>query len=123
VVETGPIPVIAMKYTSRDKSVPPVSKAEQDRLKKHAAPSIRRYYSLYLAADLGWRAAALLPDNDEKTAELLNTTGNWLKGRDDGAADRFYQAIERRCPKTELGRKAIKRHWFVPVDEESGKPN
>jgi hypothetical protein len=123
VIETGPLPVIAIKYSGRDDFVPPVSKSEKERLKKHAVPSIRRYYSVYLASDLGWRAAALLPDNDEKTAELLNTAGNWLKSRDDDAADRFYQAIERRCAKTELGKEAIKRHWFVPLSEEAEKTN
>lgn len=119
-IETDEYPVIAFKYAGADKPVLPVSKGEKDRLKKNAIPSIRRYYSMYLAADLGWRAAALLPDNDEKTAELLNRVGSWLKGRDDDAADRFYQAIERRCAKTELGKEAIKRHWFVPVTDEGG---
>lgn len=115
-IDTGEYPVIAIKYSDRETSVPPVSKGEKDRLKKHGVPIIKRYYSLYLASDLAWRAAALLPDNEEKTAELLNRVGGWLKGRDDDAADRFYQAIERRCAKTELGKEAIKRHWFVPTE-------
>jgi tetratricopeptide (TPR) repeat protein len=123
VVETGPVPIIALKYKGPDTFIPPVSKIERDRLKMHPARSIRRHYYIYLAADLGWQAAALLPNNDEKTARILNTAGSWLKGKDDDAADRFYQAIERRCPKTELGKEAIKRHWFVPVDEEVEKTN
>jgi tetratricopeptide (TPR) repeat protein len=123
VVETGPIPIIAIKYKGQDKFVPPVSKSEKERLKMHPAQTIRRYYYIYLAADLGWQAAALLPDNDEQTARILNTAGSWLKAKDDDAADRFYQAIERRCPKTEIGREAVKRHWFVPVEEEAEKTN
>ena len=59
-----------------------------------------------------------MPDNDEQTAVVLNTSGSWLKKGDDKAADRFYQAIERRCPKTEIGKEAIKRHWFVETSEE-----
>jgi tetratricopeptide (TPR) repeat protein len=123
VIETGPLPVIAMKYTDRDEFVPPVTKSEKERLKKHSVPAIRRYYSIYLSADLGWRAAALMPDNDEQTARILNQAGNWLKARDDGAADRFYQAIERRCAKTDLGKEAIKRRWFVPVEEQANDQN
>lgn len=119
-IDTGEYPVIAIKYGDRDKQILPISKGEKDRLKKNTVADVRRRYSLYLAADLGWRAAALLPDNEEKTAQLLNRVGSWLKGRDDDAADRFYQAIERRCAKTELGKQAIKRHWFVPVADEEG---
>ncbi|MEP6810909.1 MAG: hypothetical protein ABI992_11755, partial [Chthoniobacterales bacterium] len=59
----------------------------------------------------------LLPDNDPHTAEVLNSSGSWLKNRDEKAADRFYQAIERRCAKTDLGREAIKHHWFVETPE------
>ena len=62
-------------------------------------------------ADLAWRAAKLMPDNDEATAKVLNTAGSWLKKNDDKAADRFYQAIERRCPKTKIGQEAIKRQF------------
>lgn len=119
-IDEGDYPVIAIKYGDRDKQVLPISKGEKDRLKKNTVADVRRRYSLYLAADLGWRAAALLPDNDEKTAQLLNRVGSWLKGRDDDAADRFYQAIERRCAKTELGKQAIKRRWFVPITDEGG---
>ena len=89
----------------------------------HSSRTIRSHYYIYLAADLGWQAAALLPDNEEQTAQMLNTAGSWLKAKDDDAADRFYQAIERRCSRTELGKEAIKRRWFVPVTEESEKSN
>jgi hypothetical protein len=119
VVETGPTPEIALKYGKPDKFIPPVAKAEQQRLKQNAAPLLRRYYSTYLAADLGWRSAALMPDNDEATAKRLNVIGSWLKNGDEAAADRFYQAIERRCAKTELGKEAIKRHWFIEVEDET----
>ena len=73
--------------------------------------------SLYVAADLAWRAAALLPDNEERTARILNTAGSWLKYKDDGAADRFYQAIERRCANTDIGREAIAKHWFLDRED------
>ncbi len=47
----------------------------------------------------------------------LNEIGSWLMNRDEAAADRFYQAIERRCAQTNLGKAAINRHWFVPLSE------
>lgn len=122
-VSTDDSSVIAIKYGEPRKIVPPLASGEQQRLKKNAVPALRRYYSTYLAADLAWRSAALLPDQDEKTADRLNRAGSWLKDGDSAAADRFLQAIERRCWKTELGKEAMKKHWFVPVPEEPEKEN
>lgn len=101
--------------TVPEPAVPPVTEKERARLKQNIGTTLHRSHSIYVAADLGWRAAALMPDDDDHTAEVLNTAGSWLKNRDEKAADRFYQAIERRCSKTALGREAIKRHWFVPI--------
>jgi hypothetical protein len=103
--------------------VPPVSEAEKKRLKSNITPALHRYHADYIAADLAWRAAQLMPDNDEQTAKVLNTAGSWLKNGDDKAADRFYQAIERRCAKTEIGQEAIKRHWFVDTPETQDDTN
>lgn len=105
-------------YGDPMKFLPPVTETERKRLKSNIVPTVHRYHSSYVAADLGWRAAQLMPDNDEQTATVLNTSGSWLKRGDDKAADRFYQAIERRCPKTKIGKEAIKRHWFVETPEE-----
>ncbi len=74
----------------------------------------------YLAADLAWEAALLMPDEQEETAQVLCVAGSWLKGRDPLSADRFYQAIERRCAHTSLGREAVRRHSFPP--EMGGEP-
>ncbi len=100
-------------FGDRIEFLPPVTDTEKKRLQANTAPTVQRYHSQYVAADLGWRAAQLMPDNDEQTAKVLNTAGSWLKKGDDKAADRFYQAIERRCPKTGTGKEAIKKHWFV----------
>ncbi|MEI6715868.1 MAG: hypothetical protein WCO60_19120 [Verrucomicrobiota bacterium] len=54
-----------------------------------------------------------MPDGTDELADVLNTAGNWIQARDEAAADRFYQAIESRCPKTELGKLAVAKHWFV----------
>lgn len=109
-----------MTYRFGDKAEfgPAVAKTERERLKQNTHKPLKHHLNRYVAADLAWRAAALMPDQDEHTAQLLNTAGSWLKSMDDGAADRFYQAIERRCAKTELGREAMKKHWFVPVADE-----
>ena len=95
------------------KVVIPVTEPERKRLVSNKVEPEKRFHYRYTAADLAWRAAKLLPDNDERTADVLNTAGNWLKNRDDAAADRFLQAIERRCPNTEVGKEVLRTHWFV----------
>jgi len=95
------------------KVVVPVTEMEHKRLVSNKVEPEKRFHYRYTAADLAWRAAKLLPDNSELTADVLNTAGSWLKDRDDQAADRFLQAIERRCPNTEIGKDVLKRHWFV----------
>ena len=117
-VDTGSYPEFFIKYGKTGHFVPPLAKPEQQRLKANAKPELRRHYSNYLAADLGMRSAALMPDNEDATALRLNTIGLWVKEGDDAPADRIYQAIERRCARTDLGKAAIKRHWFVPDEEE-----
>ena len=102
---------------------PPVTAAEKKRLKSNMTQAVHRYHADYVAAELAWRAAQLMPDNDEQTAKVLNTAGSWLKNGDDKAADRFYQAIERRCAKTKIGQEAIKRHWFVDTSETQEDSN
>jgi hypothetical protein len=66
----------------------------------------------YRAAELGWWAASLMPNDSGETAHILNTAGGWLKNRDPEAANRFYQALVIRCPNTAPGRQAAARNWF-----------
>ncbi|MDR2982072.1 MAG: hypothetical protein LBV12_07480 [Puniceicoccales bacterium] len=68
----------------------------------------------YRAAELAEFAAALLPNNDERTSRILATTGAWLKYREPRAADPFYKMLVIRCPDTPLGKAADKLHWFPP---------
>lgn len=72
----------------------------------------KRFHYRYKAADLAWKAALSMPDQDPRTAELLCKAGTWLKYRDPKAADRFYKALVIRCGQTELGRLARKKRWF-----------
>ncbi len=73
----------------------------------------KRFHYRYVAADHAWAAAQLLTDNTEELANVLNTAGGWLKAKDPQSADRFYKALVRRCPNTEIGKKAIAAHWLV----------
>ena len=93
------------------------SPTERARLDASATTPDKRFHYRYRAADIGWRAASLLPGNDPRTAAMLNLAGCWLAGRDDAAADRFYQALESRCAETELGRQATARRWFVDITD------
>ncbi|WP_265595839.1 hypothetical protein [Verrucomicrobium sp. BvORR106] len=96
--------------------VVPVSPDEKKRLTNTKLNPEKRYHYRHVAAGLAWKAAGLLPDQSEITADVLNTAGGWLKGRYPKEADRFIQAIERRCYKTEIGKEAGKKHWFVEMD-------
>ena len=85
---------------------------EAERYARSRPEPYRRYHYRYLAAEYAWRAAELMPDQDERTARILATAGGWLKDRDPEAADRFYKALVRRCGATALGREAARRRWF-----------
>lgn len=90
----------------------PVSAEEKKRLAVTRPSPNKRFHYRYVAAALGWKAAALLPDQSDELADVLNTSGGWI-AKDDKAADKFFQALERRASKTPLGRKAGAKHWFV----------
>jgi tetratricopeptide (TPR) repeat protein len=104
----------------------PVSAVEKKRLAATKLAFEKRYHYRHIAAGLAWKAAALMPDQSEETADVLNTAGNWLKGLYPKEADRFVQAIEKRCYKTKTGIEIMEKHWFVGVggpwyDEELAK--
>lgn len=95
--------------------VAPASDLELQRRRENAPRSDRRWHYRYLAADLMWEACYLLPNDSDKTAELLREGGMWLAPRDPQSADRFYKALVRRCGNTALGREAERLRWFPPV--------
>ncbi len=80
----------------------------------------KRYHYRHAAADLAWQAAGLMPDNDPETARVLCQAGSWIKARDPKSADRFYKALVRRCPNTELGRRADRIRWFPGITKAGG---
>jgi hypothetical protein len=88
------------------------SSDEVRRLRMHRVFPEKRFHYRYTAADLAWEAAALMPAGKEATARVLCEAGTWLKARDPQEADRFYKALVRWCPNTELGREAARLRWF-----------
>jgi hypothetical protein len=100
----------------KKKSVPIVLKAtpgEIQRLKANKIEPDTRFHYRVIAGALAVRAAELLPNDSEETADVLNTAGNWVKDRDEKVGNRYCGMIEKRCSKTEIGRAVIKKHWFV----------
>jgi tetratricopeptide (TPR) repeat protein len=100
----------------KTKNAPIVLKASPKEIQRLTAnkisPDIRFHYRL-VAGALALKAAALLPDNSEELADVVNRAGDWVKDRDEKTGNRYMQIIEQRCPKTEIGRAAIAKHWFV----------
>jgi hypothetical protein len=84
---------------------------ELERHALHGVPE-QRYHYRYRAAQLAGWAAALMPNDSDETAKVLNTAGGWLKHRDPKAAKAFYQALVIRCGRTELGKAAAEKRWF-----------
>jgi len=100
------------------------SRNEQIRVTRQAAevkPATRFHYR-YLAADLAWKAAELMPDQSPETAAVLTEAGLWLAGKEPDRADRFYKALVRRCGRTELGAEAERLRWFPKKEITPQKP-
>ena len=90
----------------------PVTPMEKKRLAATQLNPERRFHYRHVAAGLAWKAAELLPDNFEETADVLNTAGEWLRDRHEKASQRFMKAIIQRCPKTDIGKKVRKSGDF-----------
>ena len=102
--------------TSNAKFVPfdiKVSNEEQARLAKSDVVPNRRYHYRAIAAALAMRAAALLSDNTEELADVLNTAGGWVKTGGDDLRAKYYNVLQTRCPATAIGRKVLANSGFV----------
>ncbi|MGZ5022062.1 MAG: hypothetical protein ACXWAX_05725 [Chthoniobacterales bacterium] len=80
--------------------------------KQKIRPDVRFHYRV-IAAALALRAAELLPDNSAELADVLNYGGRWAQDRDQKMADRCYLLLKQRGAKTEIGRAAMAKRWFV----------
>ncbi len=92
----------------------PPSTDERNRLGRLPPQYDRVRFRLYMATDLAWEAAQLMPDESEETAEMLCEAGRWLPNCECERADRFFKALARRCSTTRLGTSAIALNWFPP---------
>ena len=105
------------KYEASQKAgelaIPAVTADEIRRVGIYSLPGKRRFHYRYAAADLAWEAGNLLPRNHPLLPRLYNTAGQWLSARGPAAADRFYQAMVRRCAKTQEGQAADSSRWFL----------
>ena len=89
------------------------SKQERERLARNKIiPDVRFHYRI-IAGAIAIKAAALLPDNSEELADVVNCAGLWVKDRDEKLGNRYYQIIEQRCATTSIGSAVIAKHWFV----------
>ena len=99
-----------------EKKMPIALKASQKEIQRLTAdkidPDIRFHYRL-IAGALAIKAAALLPDNSEELADVVNQAGLWVKDRDEKTGNRYYQIIDHRCAKTNIGQADTAKHWFV----------
>jgi len=100
----------------KKKNVPIALKASQKEIQRLTAnkidPDTRFHYRL-IAGALAIKAAELLPDNSEELADVVNQAGLWVKDRDEKTGNRYYQIIDHRCAKTNIGQADAAKHWFV----------
>jgi hypothetical protein len=93
------------------------STQERQRLAKNKITPDTRFHYRLIAGALAIKAAGFLPNDSEELADVVNRAGLWVKDRDEKTGNRYFQIIAQRCPKTQIGRAAMEKHWFV---DESG---
>lgn len=91
---------------------------ERRRVRQSAPEPNRRFHYRYIAADLLWKCAEVLPNNDPETMHALWTGGSYLKLRDPAAANRFYRALVWRNLNMPYAQRADRLRWF-PQDPPS----
>ena len=97
--------------------IAPSSTNEVERTQQTIPPENKFNYR-YLATDLAWQAALLMPNNSDQTASVLCIAGSWIKAKDPQGADKFYKALVNRNRKTALGQEADKLRWFPTVTSD-----
>lgn len=107
--------MLTLRRAIEDATLVAVQPEEQRRAESTAIKPWRRFHYRYIACDLAWEAAGLMPDGSPDTAAVLCEAGNWIKVLDPKQADRFYKALVLRCGQTVLGRAADAKRWFPPL--------
>jgi hypothetical protein len=93
------------------------SQEEIERAQAHITLPEKRFHYRYIASELAWKAAELMPDQDDETARRLCLAGIWHRVRDKDYADLFYKALVRRCGTTALGQEADRIRWFPKIPD------
>lgn len=96
------------------KRVLQASEDEARRAREHLPVPYKRFHYRYVAADLMWQCAALLPNDDVDTMRALWTGGMYIQLRDPQAANRFYRSLVWRNPNMPYAQQADRRRWFPP---------
>lgn len=91
---------------------------EAERISSNAPDPNQRFHYRALGPKLLQEAATLLPDQDERTAQVLWHGGQWPYPY--GDSDMFYKALVRRCRKLPIGKLADETRWFPPKPESWG---
>ncbi|MDZ4860090.1 MAG: hypothetical protein SGI88_14020 [Candidatus Hydrogenedentes bacterium] len=87
---------------------------EMRRAREHLPSPNKRFHYRYVAADLMWQSAALLPNDDIETLRALWTGGMFIQSRDPQAANKFYRSLVWRNANLPYAQHADKRRWFPP---------
>jgi len=101
------------------KVAPVVLKATRQEIQRLAKtkPSLDiRFHYRVIAGELAVKAAALLPDNSEEKADVINMAGRWTKEENEKVADKYFDLLERRAGETTIGRAAKTQRWFVEME-------
>lgn len=96
-----------------DQAIPQVTSDEIRRTRLYTVKGGKRFHYRETAADFAWEAGKMLPKNHPLLPLLYNTAGQWLAASYPEAADRFYQAMVRRCANTPEGQAAEAKRWFL----------
>ncbi|MDD2600220.1 MAG: hypothetical protein PHO37_13500 [Kiritimatiellae bacterium] len=93
---------------------------EMQRVKASAPVIDKRFHYRTVALEHAWRALELMPDNDERTAQMFCAAGSWIKARDPHEADKLYKELVRRCRGTAIGQAADQLRWFPELQIKDG---
>ena len=106
--------VIDPKQMVPDVLVPSLVASDQEieRITQSAPQPNKRFHYRPLAEQFFWKAANLMPDNDERTAEILYNGGTFANKYAPDQSDKYYKALVRRCRKLPIGQAADKERWF-----------
>ena len=103
-------------YAENTSYTPPMTEDEISRIKKHYIRISPVNTTTRHVAELYYRAAMLLPKGDKQAAKLFWKAGD-LTRTDSQVADKYYQALIKRCFNTELAQACDQIRWFIKPEE------